>query len=97
MLDRLARPGDRRIHYRLSERGWAAGFESRFRILSELRRVAERALDGAGGQGDERLQGMYDLFAVMEAAIVELLHSSVAELRSRAEAPEGTTPIRRDV
>jgi DNA-binding MarR family transcriptional regulator len=96
MLDRLARPGDRRIHYRLSERGWAAGFESRFRILSELRRVAERAIDGAEGAGDERLQGMYDLFAVMEAAIVDLLHSSVADLRSADENSEGPTPIRRD-
>ena len=95
MLERIARPGDRRIHYRLSARGWAAGFESRFRILTELRRVAGRALDHAEGEADERLQWMHDLFAVMEAAIVEALRTSVAELEA-LEAPEGTTPIRRD-
>ena len=93
MVERLARPGNRRIHYRLSSRGWAAGFESRFRILGELRRVAARALDGAEGEADDRLQGMHDLFAVMEAAVVELLRASVAELRA-AQAPKGTTPIR---
>ena len=94
MLERLARPGDRRIHYRLSARGWAAGFETRFRILGELRRVADRALDGADGQADERLQGMHDLFAVMEAAVVELLRTSLAELR--AAEGDGITPIRRE-
>jgi len=94
MLERLARPGDRRIHYRLSSRGWAAGFETRFRILGELRRVAGRALDGAGSDADERLQGMHDLFAVMEAALVELLRTSLAELRAGDSG--GTTPIRRD-
>ena len=82
MLERLARPGDRRIHYRLSERGWAAGFEARFRILGELRRVAGRALDSADGRSDGRLKGMHDLFAIMEAAVVELLRTSVAELRA---------------
>jgi DNA-binding MarR family transcriptional regulator len=95
MLERIARPGDRRIHYRLSARGWAAGFESRFRILGELRRVAGRALDGAGGKADERLQWMHDLFAVMEAAIVEALQNSVAKLQA-LEASEGTTSLRRD-
>ena len=95
MLERIARPGDRRTHYRLSPRGWAAGFESRFRILSELRRVAGRALDGAGPEADDRLQGMHDLFAVMEAAMVELLRTSVAELQA-LDAPDGTTPIWRN-
>jgi DNA-binding MarR family transcriptional regulator len=93
MLERLARPADRRIHYRLSDRGWAAGFETRFRILGELRRVAGRALDGADGAADDRLQGMHDLFAVMEAAVVELLRTSVAELRTTDEGD--VTPIRR--
>jgi DNA-binding MarR family transcriptional regulator len=95
MLERIARPGDRRIHYRLSARGWAAGFENRFRILGELRRVAGRALDGADGESDERLQWMHDLFAVMEAAIVEVLQNSVAKLQA-LEAAEGTMPFRRD-
>ena len=93
MLERLARPGDRRIHYRLSDRGWAAGFETRFRILGELRRVASRALDGAGPQADDRLQSMHDLFAVMESALVELLRTSLAELRT---AEDDLTPLRRE-
>jgi len=91
MLERLARPGDRRIHYRLSARGWAAGFESRFRILAELRRVAGRALDGADGEADDRLQGMHDLFALMETSVVELLRTSVAELRASERG--GAVPI----
>jgi len=94
MLERLARPGDRRIHYRLSARGWAAGFETRFRILAELRRVAGRALDAAEGEADDRLQGMHDLFAVMEAALLELLRTSLAELRD-GEA-EGAITTRSD-
>ena len=53
--------------------------------------MAGRALDGADGEADDRLQGMHDLFALMETSVVELLRTSVAELRASERG--GAVPL----
>ncbi|MGA2933331.1 MAG: MarR family transcriptional regulator [Acidimicrobiales bacterium] len=73
MLERSTRPGDRRIYYRLREHAWEKALAARFRGLTEVRRVAERAIDAAGGDADERLIEMRDTYALVEAGLDELL------------------------
>lgn len=73
ILDRVARPGDRRIYYRLSAEGWERALEARFRAFTEMRRMAERALDAADGDADERLADMRDVFALMEGGVADLV------------------------
>ncbi len=73
MLERATRPGDRRIYYRLREHAWEKALAARFRVLTEVRRVAERAIDAAGSDADERLIEMRDTYALVEAGVDELL------------------------
>jgi DNA-binding transcriptional regulator GbsR (MarR family) len=56
MLERIARPGDRRIYYRLHPGGWERALQIRFQALVQLRKVADRALDSAGDEADLRLR-----------------------------------------
>jgi DNA-binding MarR family transcriptional regulator len=76
VLERMARPGDRRIFYRLSPKGWELALEARFRAMGEMRRLAERALDAADGAGDERLVEMRDFYGHMETGVADLLRQS---------------------
>lgn len=92
VVEKVARPGDRRIYYRVSSPGWERVLESRFRALTEIRRVADRALDAAGGEADDRLSEMRDTYALMEEGVKELLRLS---LERNAGTPAGTTPLRR--
>jgi len=88
VIERATRPGDRRTYYRLSGHGWEEALARRFRALSEVRGVAERAIAASGGGADERLLEMRDTYALVEAGVNELLrHSSE---RSRAAATEDT-------
>ncbi len=73
MLERSTRPGGRRIYYRLREHAWEKALAARFRALTQVRRVAERAIHAAGGGADERLTQMRDTYALVEAGIDELL------------------------
>ena len=91
LIERASRPGDRRTYYRLSEHGWEEALARRFRALSEVRGVAERAIAAAGGDADERLLEMRDTYALVEAGVNELLrHSSQ---RSRAAAAADTMRV----
>jgi DNA-binding transcriptional regulator GbsR (MarR family) len=93
ILERVTRPGDRRIYYRLCSQGWERVLEARFRGLTEMRQVADRALDAAGREADDRLVEMRDTYAFMEAGVKDLLRVS---LERNAGAPTaGTTPLRR--
>ncbi len=93
VLERVARPGDRRIYYRVCPEGWERVLESRFRAFTEMRQVAERTLEAAGSEADDRLVGMRDFYAFMEAGVKELLRVSL-ERRAGTPTP-GTTPLRR--
>jgi DNA-binding transcriptional regulator GbsR (MarR family) len=95
MIERVAQPGDRRIHYRISSQGWESALEARFRVLTELRRVAERAVDAADGEDDERLHEMRDTFALMEEGVQRIMRAGPSRSHTR-ELPTGTTPFRRD-
>jgi DNA-binding transcriptional regulator GbsR (MarR family) len=95
MLERVARPGDRHIYYRVCAHGWERVLEGRFRAITELRRVADRALQGAGGESDWRLQEMHDTYSHMEAGVARLLRESL-ERGQIDTAPAGTTALRRD-
>jgi DNA-binding transcriptional regulator GbsR (MarR family) len=75
VLEQASQPGTRRIVYRFAERGWERVFEARVRILSELCRVADRAVDAAGTSADPRLVGMRDTSRSVEEAITTLLRS----------------------
>ena len=93
VLERVARPGDRRIFYRFCPQGWERVLESRFRALTEIRQVADRALDAAGSDADDRLFEMRDTYALMEAGVKDLLRVSL-ERNDGAPSAE-TTPLRR--
>jgi DNA-binding transcriptional regulator GbsR (MarR family) len=73
MLERIARPGDRHIYYRLHPGGWERALEVRFHALVQLRKVADRALDSAGDEADHRLRDMRDVYARFETNLGELL------------------------
>jgi DNA-binding transcriptional regulator GbsR (MarR family) len=73
MLERIARPGDRHFFYRLHPGGWERSLEARFQTLVELRKVADRALDSAGDEADDRLRDMRDLYARFENNLDNLL------------------------
>jgi DNA-binding MarR family transcriptional regulator len=83
VLERVARPGDRRIFYRLSPQGWEQALEARFRALTDLRRLAERALDSAAGGGDKRLVEMRDFYSHMETGVATLIRQSSERKGSR--------------
>ncbi len=83
VLERVARPGDRRIFYRLSPQGWEHALEARFRAFTELRRLAQRALDAAG-ENDDRLVEMRDVFADMETGVAALIRQSSERKEPRA-------------
>ncbi|HWD56502.1 MAG TPA: MarR family transcriptional regulator [Acidimicrobiales bacterium] len=96
VLERVARPGDRRIYYRLCPQGWERVLKSRFRAFTELRQVAERALDAAGDGADDRLVWMRNTYALMETGVKELLRVSLERNAGvNAGATAGTTPLRR--
>ncbi len=92
IVEKVARPGDRRIYYRVSSPGWERVLESRFRAFTELRRVADRALQAAGDEADDRLHEMRDTYALMEEGTRELLRQS---LERNLGTPAGTTPLHR--
>ena len=73
MLERIARPGDRHIYYRLHPGGWARALEVRFQDLVQMRKVADKALDSAGDECDHRLRDMRDLYARFETNLDALL------------------------
>jgi len=76
MLEHVTRPGDRRTFHRLREHGWEQALALHFRTLGELRRLADSAMDAAGGDADERLLEMRDTYALMEDGVTSLLRES---------------------
>lgn len=91
LLERVNRPGDRRIYHRINTHGWERVLEARFRALTEMRELADQAIAASGG-GDERLSDMRDTIAKVEEGV----HALLRERRERpgdAGAP-GPRPIR---
>jgi DNA-binding transcriptional regulator GbsR (MarR family) len=78
MLERVARPGQRHIYYRLRLGGWGRVLESRFRTVAQLRGVADRALASSGGEADQRLIDMRDAYAQFEVQLGVLLDAAKA-------------------
>jgi len=76
MLEHVTSPEDRRTFHRLREHGWEQALALHFRVLGELRRLAESAIDEAAGDADERLMEMRDVYALMEAGVTALLRES---------------------
>jgi hypothetical protein len=66
MLERVSRPGDRRLYYRLASGSWDGPLEAKLRALVHLRQVADRGIAAAGGRADYRLVEMRDAFAWFE-------------------------------
>jgi DNA-binding MarR family transcriptional regulator len=94
MVERVARPGDRHIYYRLCGDGWELVLEARFRAFNEIRRVADRAVAAADGSAGPRLVEMRDTWAFLESGGDELLRAS----RARRSAPsiDGSSSLRHD-
>jgi hypothetical protein len=94
MVERVARPGDRHIYYRLCGEGWELVLEARFRAFNEIRRVADRAVAAADGSAGPRLVEMRDTWAFLESGGDELLRAS----RARRSAPsiDGSSSLRHD-
>ena len=96
LVERVSRPGDRRIFYRLNPWGWEAVLQRRFRAFNEIRVVADKAVMAAAGQANDRLHEMRNTWAFLEAGAAELLEGSRAR-RDRAGAPQGeTAPLPND-
>ena len=90
LIERVSRPGDRRIFYRLNTDGWEVLLQKRFRAFNEIRVVADKAVRSAAGEANDRLQEMRDTWAFLEAGSAELLAGSRAR-RDRASAAPGET------
>ena len=87
LVERVSRPGDRRIFYRLNADGWEHMLQLRFRAFNEIRVVADRAVAAAAGRANDRLEDMRDTWAFLEAGAAELLVGSRANRRHAAGAP----------
>ncbi len=85
LVDRVSRPGDRRIFYRLSAGGWELVLQHRFRAFKHIRVVAEKGVAAAAVQASDRLHDMRDTWAFLEASASEMLVASRAR-RDRAAA-----------
>jgi DNA-binding transcriptional regulator GbsR (MarR family) len=81
LLDRVTRTGDRHVYYRLRAQGWDRVLKQRFRSLGEVRRAADRALEASGGEADQRLRELRDLYRRMEFGLSELLASRPTPIR----------------
>lgn len=90
LVERVSRPGDRRIFYRMNTDGWEVMLQQRFRAFNEIREVAEKAVAAAAGQANDRLHEMRDTWAFLEASSAEILVASRAR-RDGAAAPRGGT------
>lgn len=66
MLERVSRPGDRHVYYRMASGSWDAPLQAKLMALGRLRGVAERGIAVAGDQADYRLTEMRDAFAWFE-------------------------------
>lgn len=93
LVERMTRPGHRCSYYRISTDGWERVLEARFRALTELREVADRALEASGGR-ERRLAEMRDTFAAYETGVHGLLRRSREHPARRAAA--GLAPVGRD-
>jgi DNA-binding MarR family transcriptional regulator len=93
MVDRVARPGDRHIYYRLCGEGWELVLEARFRAFNEIRRVADRAVTAAGSGAGDRLLEMRDTWAFLEEGGAELLQQSRARRGVGQHATTETTAL----
>jgi DNA-binding transcriptional regulator GbsR (MarR family) len=89
LLERVTRPGDRRGYYLLSAQGWESVLEARFRGVGDVRRAADKALRASRGEADYRLCALREIYARVEAAMVDLLAQSRAE-RARADGASAT-------
>jgi DNA-binding transcriptional regulator GbsR (MarR family) len=90
LVDRVSRPGDRRIFYRLDTDGWELVLQQRFRAFNEIRVVADKAVGASSGEANDRLHEMRDTWAFLEARAADLLVASRARRNSAAApAPAG--------
>ena len=70
LIKRVARPGDRREYFRITEEGWGELSARRIRKLSTLIRALERGarlLDGQPVHLRQRLESMTDFYRWLEA------------------------------
>jgi DNA-binding PadR family transcriptional regulator len=77
---RTSFPGDRRIYYELHPDGWHRLMRIRLQELAGVRHVAEEAMQAARGRNDERLRGMRDFYADLEAHLAKVLNGGAAEI-----------------
>jgi DNA-binding transcriptional regulator GbsR (MarR family) len=86
IVERVTRPRDRRIFYRLHPDGWELILEQRFRAFNEIRRVADRAVEAGGDEVGPRLTEMRDTWRFMEESAAKLLEASRAR-RATSSVP----------
>jgi len=71
MLERVSRPGDRKLYYRLAAGSWDAPLAAKLQALGRLRQVADKGITAAGKKADYRLIEMRDAFAWFEDQLEE--------------------------
>jgi DNA-binding transcriptional regulator GbsR (MarR family) len=96
LIERVSRPGDRRIFYRQSVDGWESVLQKRFRAFNEIHEVARRAVDAADGRANDRLEEMRATWAFLEASSSEMLEASLARRARAAASPNEGTPLPHD-
>jgi DNA-binding transcriptional regulator GbsR (MarR family) len=72
LVDRIKRPGERRLFYRLHPHGWDRALRFRLEAARQLRAAAEEALSHSSVE-DGRLAGMRDIYAFFEQGMVDYL------------------------
>jgi DNA-binding transcriptional regulator GbsR (MarR family) len=76
VLERVAVPGTREVHFRIVEDAWSQVARSNIPLVQGVRRAADRALESLAARDpgkNRRLKGLRDMYAFMEQEIPVLL------------------------
>ncbi len=76
VLERVAVPGTREVHYRIAEDAWAQVARGNIPLMQSVRRAADRALESLSSREpgkNRRLAEMRDMYAFIEREIPVLL------------------------
>ena len=88
-IERVTRPGDRRLHYRARPDVWHQRTLESLEPMRQLRRLAEKGLRLTGGASDEARRGLSDMYrflAYWEQELPRMIEGWKAA-RARGELP----------
>jgi DNA-binding transcriptional regulator GbsR (MarR family) len=72
-VTRFALPGDRHRYYEIGPDGWRRILAAQLQVISEVRRIADQAMETAGSRADRRLVDMRTFYTHCEPMFAALL------------------------